>query len=92
MDPLTVVTTPLLPELVHTNQVQNVSLALNMLAPLGLLPADDPHPVNADDPHPVNADDPHPMDADGPRQTGTVPRTSSRLKKPNPKYLGEPWN
>ena len=105
-----VVTTPLLPKLVHTDQAQNVSLALDMLPPLTVLPGDDPQHVDDDDPPPVEDDDPQPepVDDDDPQPdpfddpnledvyeshtTGTVPRTSSRLKKPNPKYYGELWD
>ena len=59
-------TTPLLPELVHSDRVQNVSHALEMIPPLAL------KPVN-------------------PSTTTTEARTSSRMKKLNPKYVGQQW-
>ena len=49
-------------------------------------------PVIADDLCRVNADLRQPVDASDPRQAGAIPRTSNRLKKPNSKYSGEPWN
>ena len=51
--------TPLLPKLVHTDQAQNVSLALDMLPPLTVRPGDDPQHVDDDDPPPVEEDDPN---------------------------------